>query len=122
MEDGVDDQGRKKFREVSLRTANKKEAFDKWHEMQAHHSEVTFTTPVDVLLTQFLDDCKKRRTKATYQQYSVAILSFQNWLKEHAPKLRVSDLRRKHLMDWAGECFPLARDGQEGYARDTVRG
>ena len=69
-----------------------------------------------------LTTARKRRAKATYQQYSVAILSFQNWLKEHAPKLRVSDLRRKHLMDWAGECFPLARDGQEGYARDTVRG
>jgi len=54
IEDGLDSRGRKKFREVSLRTTNKKEAFDKWHEMQAHHADITFTTPVDVLLTQFL--------------------------------------------------------------------
>ena len=122
IEDGVDSKGRKRFREVSLRTTNKNEAFDKWHEMTVHHTDITFTTPVDVLLTQFLDHCKEHRAKATYQQYSVAILSFQDWLRENTRNLKVADLRRGHLMDWAEKCFPLARDGQDGYSRDTVRG
>lgn len=122
IEDGVDHRGCKKFREVSLRTTNRKEAFDKWHEMKAHHTDITFTTSVDVLLTQFLDHCKEHRTKATYKQYSVAILSFQDWLKENTRDLKVANLRRGHLMDWAEARFPLARDGKDGYSRDTVRG
>ena len=79
MEDGADSQGRKRFREVSLRTTSKKEAWDHWHAMQAHDSEVTFTTPVDVLLTQFPDH-QQHRTQATYLHRSVAIPPSGTWL------------------------------------------
>jgi integrase len=114
--DGVDHKGKKRFREMSLGTSDKTEAVAKWHEMQAHNSEVTFRTPVDWLLTQFLEHSKKNQAAETYQKYLASCESFRRWLVKREHGLKIADLRRRHLMDWAEECFPLAR-----FARDTVR-
>ncbi len=106
----------KKFREVSLRTSVASEARAKWHEMQVHNADVTFNTQVSTLLTQFLDHCKRYRAKATHEQYKMAVDSFQAWLALNARGLKVSDLRRGHVLDWAEERWPMPP-----YARDTVR-
>jgi integrase len=110
-----------KRREVPL-GKDRAEAWRKWHEIEAHSLEITFTTEVTVLLMQFLDYCQKHRAKATYDQYAVAVDSFSAWVNRKKAGLKINDLRRGHLIEWAEERFPLRRPGKTGgYARDTVR-
>ncbi|MGO9111773.1 MAG: tyrosine-type recombinase/integrase [Thermoguttaceae bacterium] len=101
---------------------NRDEAFKRWHEMASHREEISNTTEVTVLLTQFLDYVQQHRAKATYDQYAVAVDSFGEWLKREHPGLKVNELRRGHLIEWAEVRFPLKRAGKAGgYAKDTVR-
>ncbi len=102
--------------------SNRDEAFKRWHEIEAHRQEITVNVEVTVLLTQFLDYVQQHRAPATYQQYAVAVDSFSAWLLRKRPGLKVSELRRGHLIEWADERFPLKRPGKKGgYAKDTVR-
>lgn len=84
----------------NLRTADKSEAFDRWHKMMSNRDETRLPTaefPVANVLALFAEYCEKHNSKSTYEWYRRFLHSFLRTI----PKTQVTEqLRPFHVTRW----------------------
>ena len=81
----------------------KDEAFTKWHELMASKEPLTPKVAVVRLLDQFLDWVKRRRSERTYEWYLMHLQSFAKYIGK---RLKVADLKPKHVTAWIDRKHP----------------
>ena len=96
---------------------DKDEAHRLWHERQIQDQPVNDTT-VSVVVTQFLNWCKRHREDSTYKWYCQYLTSFINRLGH----LKVSDLKTPHIESWLDDCYgDCSNNGRIAAIRCAVR-
>lgn len=87
-------------KQIDLQTADRKEAFQRWHQLALNAPSVAIAVPrlsAQELLAQFLESTEKRSRPSTYYRYSYFLHSFARTLPK---ELLAADFRSFRVTQW----------------------